>query len=282
MKETPLVLPELPDFPQLNQLPSIVSTLWSYPEVQAVWLGGSFAKGTADHGSDVDIRAVVDHDAVDNWVPPDRPLIFGDEYVDGQVHDFVGNGILHHFIGASGTLYDLWILDSEKDLPSDDILLLACRNEAVAARISAIRPVPAFDPKPANPSTIRRVVVDYWITTSKDVKVLNRGLELVVNVGLEVQRAYLLRLWYALATGCDTGTSRATIHLLSRMIPPIQGLVGARMNELIGAPARSIEEIKRSIMANRDEVSRIGRLLAEKLGFDYPEKLESVVRSQWH
>jgi len=276
-----LALPELPAFPQLTQLPEMVARLWEFPEVKGIWLGGSFAAGTADQFSDVDLRCVVDHGAVEDWKARDLRSIFGEVYIDGQIHDFTGNGVLHHFVGPQSTVYDLWILDYEKDLPGDNVILLACRDEALAARIDAIKPIVVFDPQPASPPVVRRLIVDFWITTSKDIKVVHRGFEAVLLAGLEVQRSYLLRLWYILATGKDPGTSRVTIHLMSRMIPPIRELVGPAAIEILGAPARNMWEIIDSIERNRDEVSRIGRLIAHEVGFDYPSKLEATVREQW-
>ena len=41
------------------------------------------------------------------------------------------------------------------------------------------------------------------------------------------------------------------------------------------------EDIYRIIEGIRNEVSIVGRKLAEKYAFDYPEELEDVVRRHW-
>ena len=128
---TELSLPPLPDFPQMRHLSKMVGRLWEFPEVRALWIGGSFGAGTADALSDVDIRAAVDPEAVDAWKARDLRSIFGDEYLEGQIHDFMVNVVLHHFVGASATLYDLWLLDPDKGLPGDNVMLLGCRDEAL-------------------------------------------------------------------------------------------------------------------------------------------------------
>ncbi len=56
---------------------------------------------------------------------------------------------------------------------------------------------------------------------------------------------------------------------------------GRQALEITGAPLISREEIVRAITQLRDAVAEAGRLLAEKLTFDYPTVLEQKVRQDW-
>ena len=275
------ILPDLPDFPQMRLLPAIVEKLWTCPEIKAIWLGGSFTAGTADEYSDVDLRAAVDAAAVDSWRLRDLRPFFGDEYLEGQTHDFIGNGVLRHFLGASGYIWDLWVVDVDKDLPRDNVLILACRDEALRERLDVVRPVSVVDPSPADPSTIRGLIVDYWIATSKDAKVAHRDHGIILKAGLDFQSSFLLRLWHVLATGKDPGAQRVTIHVLGQMLPPIVGMMGPEALDMIGAPARTMPEIAAAVERNRNEVARVGRILADRLGFEYPERAEKAARRLW-
>ena len=275
------ILPDLPDFPQMRLLPAIVAKLWTCPEIKAIWLGGSFTAGTADEYSDVDLRAAVDAAAVDSWRLRDLRPFFGDEYLEGQTHDFIGNGVLRHFLGASGYIWDLWVVDVDKDLPRDNVLILACRDEALRERLDVVRPVSVVDPSPADPSTIRGLIVDYWIATSKDAKVAHRDHGIILKAGLDFQSSFLLRLWHVLATGKDPGAQRVTIHVLGQMLPPIVGMMGPEALDMIGAPARTMPEIAAAVERNRNEVARVGRILADRLGFEYPDRAEKAARRLW-
>jgi predicted nucleotidyltransferase len=47
---------QLPDVPQLERLPAILSNLAQDQNITAIWLGGSLATGTPDEHSDIDLR----------------------------------------------------------------------------------------------------------------------------------------------------------------------------------------------------------------------------------
>lgn len=276
-----LTMPELPDFPQLKFLPDIAARLWQSDQVKALWLGGSFAAGNQDSHSDVDLRVAVSAETFDYWRDIDLTEFFGEEYLEGQVHDFTGNGYLHHFLGASGTLWDVWFLDPAIYIPEGHVLLIGCRDDELRRKLDEVRPTAAFNPPAAKPEELRRVLVDYWITAHKHVKVIDRGKILTLYAGFEAEMRYLLRLWYALASGCDMGTSRFTIHMMAAMQTPIKATFGDAPERILGAPLRTVEEIKDAIEMRHREVARVGRLVAEQLGFAYPEVLETVVRRVW-
>ena len=92
----------------------------------------------------------------------------------------------------------------------------------------------------------------------------------------------MVRLWYVLATGNDCGPlHRLTIHTLTPVIRTAQAQIGAEALTLVGQPMRTEAEIIAGAADLREELARVGRLLAEKLGFDYPTDAEATVRRTW-
>jgi hypothetical protein len=68
---------------------------------------------------------------------------------------------------------------------------------------------------------------------------------------------------------------------LTPVVQAIQQHAGDLVLALVGEPARTPEELMAAASHLRDEVARAGRLLAEKLGFDYPAAAEETVRRSW-
>jgi hypothetical protein len=61
----------------------------------------------------------------------------------------------------------------------------------------------------------------------------------------------------------------------------VQAHFGSDALQLVGRPMRTESEIIETGADVRDEVARVGRLLAEKLGFDYPAAAEATIRRTW-
>jgi hypothetical protein len=68
---------------------------------------------------------------------------------------------------------------------------------------------------------------------------------------------------------------------LTPVIQTVQQLTGDRMLRVVGQPMRTPGELMDATALLRDEVARVGRLLAENLGFDYPAAAEETVRRNW-
>lgn len=117
-------------------------------------------------------------------------------------------------------------------------------------------------------------------TYNKHRKVLYRGLDPMVILGLHSERTVLLRLWAILASGQDYGAMRPTIHSL---IPQVRSAMDTVRNPLgiLGNPGRTREELIETITRHRDEVSLVGRALAKRYTFDYPDNVEETVRKCW-
>lgn len=56
--------------------------------------------------------------------------------------------------------------------------------------------------------------------------------------------------------------------------------MGSEPLALCGAPTRNYEEIFAVIERYQDAIAEVGRTLAERYGFAYPEELEAMVRRE--
>lgn len=271
----------LPDLPQVEVLKRIVSRLWSRAEVQAVWIGGSFGQVNADLYSDVDLRIAVLSTHVDDWTDLDLPVLFEGRCVAHTRSTFTGCGILHHLILDTGDLYDLWVQDVQIISVDEPIRILGCRDPKLAdvLRKSSGSSIPTHRPPP-DAHRLRQEIVGFWMNSHKHRKVLHRGLDPLVIVGLQAERTLLLRLWSFHAGDYDTDDRQPSIHTLSAQV---RSSIESRehMLEIMGAPGRTRSELLRLIELHRDEISRVGRDLAKRYPFDYPAELERTVRAVW-
>src|SRR5262245_25386247 len=99
-------LEALPALPQVPALRGVAERLWDEPDVLALWLGGSFARGDADGFSDVDLRVAVRPEAAEAWRAPGLERLFGGACVGSRLLSFGGPGFLHHAALADGTIFD--------------------------------------------------------------------------------------------------------------------------------------------------------------------------------
>lgn len=273
-------LDALPPLPQAANLRLVASTLWHRNDVIALWLGGSFGRGTADEYSDIDLRVAVRFEAEAWWREPDLGLLFGGEVV-GRTSFPLDGGLLHHLALTGGDIYDLWVRSAEQDPPPENVLVLGCRDAAFARRLAGAAPPPAVPPIPADPVAVREAVASFWVNSLKHRKVLGRGLDLVAQKGVGMERDMLQRLWYIQETGTDWSTQRPTIHTLTQAARVVVGVHGRRALALTGGSLTNREEIIAAIEANREEVAVVGRRLAAALHFEYPDALEQTVRRTW-
>lgn len=272
---------ELPDLPQTDRLRSVVHDLWREPEVVALWIGGSLARGAGDPYSDVDLRiAVSPTDAIETHVPPPARQLIAASVACIPV--FFGNdAMLYHLMLENGEIYDLFLQTTDREPTNEARLVLGCRDAAFGAKLLTGTD-PSLSIYPADPETIRQLIASFWIGQQKHQKALHRGLPLVSWVGEQLLHNDLIRLWYCLATGNDCGSiQRMTIHTLSPVMRTVQQVIGDRALAIVGQPLRSDQEIIASTMRLQDEVSRVGRQLAAQLGFSYPEAAEATVRHTW-
>lgn len=277
----PDIFADLQSLPQLHSLRQVVEQLNGNQDVRAIWLGGSFAAGNADRFSDLDLRVAVPADLLGRWRTPEWSSLLGQEPLGQTFLAFAPDAFMHHLVLADGTILDLFIQSTARDNPEKDVKVLICRDAEFGQRLARFAgAVHAPLSSPAEAGVVAQVVVDFWINSHKHRKVLGRGLPLLAAVGVQLERMSLLRLWQVLLTGHDAG-GRPTIHGLSAATREIERGLDDRALEAFGLPLRTADEISTAIERNRDEVARIGRELAARLVFPYPEALGHVVRDAW-
>ncbi len=277
-----LDLEGLPYLPQLEALMAAAPLIWERPEVVALWIGGSIARGNADCYSDVDLRVAVAPDALDAWRQVDLNTLFAGNCVARVLLTFGEHTLLHHLVLASGDIYDVWVQSADEAVHDEFILTLACRNEKFAAKLRAPECAPLTAPQPADGETVRRLLESFWINTHKHRKVLHRGLHLLALTGVHNERQLLMRLWHIQATNCDCGEMQTqTIHGLTHLMQTVEQIRGSEALEVIGASVASRNDIYRAIEQLRDQVTQTGRMLSQTLNFPYPDAIEQVARQGW-
>jgi predicted nucleotidyltransferase len=280
-----LQLDILPDCSQRATVVEISTRLWQHDDVVALWLGGSLARGAWDEFSDIDFRVAVAPQDILAWKTPPFEEIFAHAPVVGQQFLVFGEqAFLHHLVLANGEIIDFFVLSTRQKLTPEPRLILGCRDEDFAQLLVANQRVARVEQPLAEvePATIQDVLTSFWINTHKHCKVLHRNLDLLVNFGFDVEKALLVRLWYIEVSGKDCGDVRqGTIHTLTSIMRTLEQAVGDEARSVMGAPMRTRAEIGQAIEGNRKIVSRIGRHLAQKYGFVYPDDLEATVLQSW-
>lgn len=279
-----LQLAILPALPQRATIVEICTRLWQNKDVVALWLGGSLAREAGDVFSDTDFRVAVAPQDMLTWKTPRFEEIFVASPVVGQQFLAFGEqAFLHHLVLANGEIIDFFVQSTEQKLTPEPRLILGCRDEDFAQLLADEQPSGRVEIQIEVEATdVQRLLTTFWINTHKHRKVLHRNLDLMINLGLDVEKGLLLRLWYIEISEKDCGDLRQqTIHTLTSIIRTLEQAVGGEARAVIGAPMRERAEIYRAIEGNRDVVSRIGRHLAQKYDFAYPTDLEAIVLQGW-
>ena len=249
-------------------------------QIQAIWVGGSLASGTGDQFSDIDLRIAVQPGTLDDWSDPDW-----DKYLpimpSGRTFMRFGEqALLHHMILADGTILDFFVQDTVRDYFEPDIVVIACKNVAFQKKLEGFS-------RPAAPllheidgATARRFLVDYWITTYKEMKAIARQYDYSDFIGLYLERFALLRGWMMQLAGKDIG-GRPTLHVLDKLHKELNSKLTRQQHDILGMPSRTPTETVAAIEAIREEMSAVGWWLAAHYEFDYPNELEQVVRKMW-
>ncbi len=272
-----LSLGHLPDLPQTPFLKEVVGKLWQRSEIVAVWLGGSLASGKGDLYSDIDLRVAVAPEDFAAWEKFDLTDIFGTPLAH-HVLPFGEEAVLHHLLVPSGDIYDLYV-QSTPALTSEVRLVLGCRDERWAELLTTPPAEQVLNFPRASADAVEKLIGFFWLNTHKARKVLYRGLDTLAWEGLNRFRPVLMRLLYIRETGRDCGDiSRLTIH---SMTPISRTLDETDLLETIGLPTRNRDEMFQATDRLNASVAKVGRDLAERYGFAYPEALEELVLKSW-
>jgi hypothetical protein len=122
----------------------------------------------------------------------------------------------------------------------------------------------------------------FWVNSHKHRKVLNRDLDLMFPAAAYTNWRWLMTLWYIEATGNETSARHFSgIHGLTDLVRAVEGIQGAEPLAITGAPSRTRAEICAAIERDQELVAHLGRKLAARYGFAYPEALERTVRAAW-
>jgi len=271
-----LNLDALPDLPQRPLLMELARDLWADPAVAALWLGGSLARGAGDAHSDVDLRVALAAPAELAEALPESAHRLAGRVTYCVTWPVGADAVLHHMLLDDGQIYDLWVQTTAREPSSEARLVLACRDAACAPKLAAGAD-PSVSFKPADPEEIRRLVGGFWMNIRKHRKVLARGLTLIAWEGEHRIRQDLLRLWHVEATGLDCGPVQAmTIHSLTPMVRAVQGAHEGKALEALGRSSETEEGFREAMGRLNAEGARVGRRLAERLGFDYPAAAEEA------
>jgi hypothetical protein len=272
----------LPNLPQRATIARLAPRVWRDERIVALWIGGSIGRGAADRYSDVDLRIAVPPEDLDHWRSPDFTTLFDDEIAGQQFLRLGTDAFLHLLVLRDGVMLDFLAQSAARRPLPESVLMLGCRDDGFSRSLAEAGAKPEPPPARADGLALRQAIVDFWINSHKHRKVLNRGLDPMVPLGLQGERMTLLRLWYALATGDDTGPAVFQgIHGLSALVRAVVGVAGAEALSAFGAPMRDREEMIVAIERNRRIVSHVGRTLAERHDFDYPEDIERTVLQSW-
>ena len=279
-----LKLNNLPHLPQMETLHKIAPIIWENDEVVALWIIGSLARDAGDVYSDTDLGVVVKPEFLNSWKAPGfiNDSIFDGECLGHTFIQFADDAFLHHLVLSNGDIFDFGVYSSKRKPPQEPMILLGCRSESLSQELDRGKQQTTSKPNPASKEEVKELITNFWMNTHKHRKVLHRQLDMLTTVGIGAEKSMLIRLWYVFITGNDYGNERSQgIHGLTEVVQTIQQSMGSRALEIIGASLVNRSDIYRSIEAIRDEVSRVGKALAEKLKFDYPTALEETIRRSW-
>ncbi|MFN8442950.1 MAG: nucleotidyltransferase domain-containing protein [Caldilineaceae bacterium] len=281
-----LNLTQLPQLPQAEFLHQLAPALWQRPEVQAVWLEGSMGRGNADLYSDVDLYVAVDTQALDEWRTLDVAALFGKHYAAHLVSNFAEDFFVYHVYLQAGGIYDLHIQPRNRQLPKAQRLILGCHDPAFRTELLAAAPDDAnaqlFPAQPIDPDALSKLFIFFWINVDKGRKLLFRDQDFTIYPGLHLFRTTLARLLFMEETGTDCGDiTRITIHGLKATAAVLNPNRSPKVGQLMGAAATNRVEMCQAQSDLQEEVARVGRVLAERHGIDYPAALEQVVMKNW-
>ncbi len=195
---------------------------------------------------------------------------------------FGADALLHHLVLSNGDIFDFFVQSTEREPTSEPILVLGSRSEEFEHRLNACNRVPPVEMHTVDAETVRQLLVSFWIGSHKHRKVLYRNLDLMAPQGITRERNILLRLWYIEASGHDCGDMAwQTIHSLTSVVRTIEQMIGPQALAIVGLPMRNRQELRAVIEHNREIVAQLGRRLAQKYAFAYPEALEATVLQGW-
>ena len=274
----------LPALPQTTFLKEVVTRLANYPELIAIWLGGSLASHNGDEHSDLDLRIAIPSSAFSDWQAPNFQEIFAAEALSHSTLKFSETGLLHHLLIANGIIVDLYIQTPEQALTNEQRHIFICKDDAFKQKL--LEPAKPYNntvfPE-ANAKGIQEILNFYWLNAHKFKKGFARDLDVVIAEGLSIFRPSLLRLHYIALTGHDCGNIKGvSIHGMTPISKTLQAAEDKRFLTTIALASSTRADKVKAVTELNDRVAELGRALAKTYEFDYPEALERLVQDSWH
>ena len=227
-----------------------------------------------------DCAGVVEPGQIDRWTSPDWDHYLPLRPSGGLVLWFGEQALLHHVVLTDGTIVDFYVQETTGQNPEPHLVILACRNPEFRATVEGFAR-PAALVREIDGAAIRQFLVDYWITTHKQMKALARKYDHSAFAGRYLERMALLRAWYLQAVGKDID-ARVSLHMLGALHKGLDGKLTEQQHTLLGLPSRTPDETVTVIDAIRAEMASVGRGLADRHAFAYPHELEAVVQRSWN
>lgn len=257
--------------------------LWQQPGVEALLLFGSFADGSHDEFSDLDLWISVSPDAIESWAQPDLSMLLENRPHGLRTLPSSTGGFVHSIVLEDGFIIDICALPTGSVTIHPPWKVLATRDRQTIEQITTDQ-LPA--PVPASADTVRPLLEGYWLNTLKHHKVLARNDHLACIMGGRLEHGIVLRLWYIADTGFMPGAGSHVGGSLHDMLAQIrhaeQHYPEQTRRMFLHPPSLAIDELHAAIQAVRQDVSAVGRRLADRFGFDYPEHLESAADAEWN
>lgn len=267
--------------PHANLIREMARTCAADRRIQAIWIGGSLAAGTGDLYSDIDFRIAVEPGHIDEWMSPDWKQLLPVQPSGGQLMRFGAQALLHHLVLTDGTIVDFYVQDTTQQNFEPKLIILVCRDTAFRAMLEGFARPAAPLVREIDGAAVRQFLVDYWITTHKQMKAFARRYDHSAFAGLYMERMALLRAWYMQKAGKDID-ARMSLHMLGALHKGLENKLTEDQHNILGAPSRTPEETVAVIEAIRAEMADVGRELADRHAFAYPHELEDVVRRVWN
>ncbi len=251
-------------FPQLESLIQVLPKLESNPDIHAVWLSGSFARGNADLHSDVDLRIVISSEGFEVSRLPKELELLETRAVAIQRRSFGEKVGWHYLMLENGDIYDILVYRSDAESFPETRHMLCAKSDWVQKLEAGTDQNIEFPS--ANPETVKALLEGFWINWRKHAKVMARGETLTAWLGERLSRHKLMQLKFMAVTGLDCGViDRLTIHTAA--------VVARALKDW------NVDRIPFLELAN--ETAKLGHELAQKLGFEYPTRAEMAARNAW-
>jgi hypothetical protein len=252
-----------PPQPQFEMLPGLLEGLERDPAITAAWVGGSLAIGNTDAHSDIDLRLAVSTETFSLDHMPAPLEILERDAIFMRRRSFGDGTAWHYALLPSGAIWDVLVYrDTREPFPEQRRVIFARGDWAEKLSVGSD---PSVQFPAAQADAILETLEQFWVDWMKHAKVLARGGENVIWMGMNLSRHALTRLKFIAETGLDCGaTERLTIHTLLPVARALGGWSAEGMN---------LEELA-------TEASKVGKALASRFGFAYPEAVEAVARVQ--